>query len=220
MNWTTAKLASESIALLTVAACAVFTTAKLNTVMYNLDGAIARLEGVESKANATLVNLDAYTKTWAAASKDQTTAIQELATDAHGTLSQADNALASIPPISASMVDELAALKGTTTAATGTLQAVTTDVQALKPGLDAFQPLLSQYTQDGADLDALLKDKAVYGTLDNVQSLTGSAAHITNDAQRVADDATAKYFKPIPWYRAALPYLTTGAKIAAYALPW
>ena len=70
MNWTTAKLASESIALLTVAACAVFTTAKLNTVMYNLDGAIARLEGVESKANATLVNLDAYTKTWAAASKD------------------------------------------------------------------------------------------------------------------------------------------------------
>ena len=36
----------------------------------------------------------------------------------------------------------------------------------------------------------------------------------------VADSATAQYFKPLPWYRRAVPYVTTGAKIAAYALPW
>ena len=107
------------------------------------------------------------------------------------------------------------ALSGTATAATGTLQEG-------QRTLAAFQPVLGHADAAVADLDAALKADAgpFNATLVNVQNITGSTARITNDAERVADDATEKYFKPEPWYKKAVPALTVGAKIAAYALPW
>src|SRR5579859_7693219 len=67
-----------------------------HNALVHLDGAILRAEGIETKANATLINLDKGTAVWAASAKDQAGAIQDLATDAHGTLSQANTALTGV----------------------------------------------------------------------------------------------------------------------------
>jgi hypothetical protein len=103
-----------------------------------------------------------------------------------------------------------------------TLDAATGTLQEGQRTLAAFQPVLGHADATVADLDAALKADAgpFNATLVNVQNITGSTARITNDAERVADDATEKYFKPEPWYKKAVPALTVGAKIAAYALPW
>jgi hypothetical protein len=110
----------------------------------------------------------------------------------------------------------------TATALSGTAQQATGTLAEGQRTLAAFQPVLGHADATVADLDAALKaDAGAFNmTLGNVQTMTGAAAHILNDGQRVADDATEKYFKPTPWYRKMLPYVTTGAKISAYALPW
>lgn len=50
------------------------------------------------------------------------------------------------------------------------------------------------------DVRAFISQPAWALTLGNVQSITGSAAAITDDARKVSDKATADYLKPVPWY--------------------
>ena len=201
MTLQSAKLVCESICLLTVAVCAVFATRSLDRVLKHVDGAVVRAEGIETKLNATLINLDKGTATWAAASKEQTAAIQDLATDAHGMISQANLALESIPPVSQFAVDELKALYKTTDAATGLTMALTGDATEAKTTIAAAQPLLASYTQSGNDLDALLKDHAVRDTITDVEFTTQNLAGVTNDLRRVADKETEEFLKPVPWWK-------------------
>ena len=111
-------------------------------------------------------------------------------------------------------------LSGTAQAATGTLQQARTDLEAANGSIQAFQPLLGHADATVQDFDTLLKDPTIPETLTNAEQITWNANEITFDAKRVADDATKKYFTPLPWWRKAIPYATAGAKIAAYALPW
>jgi hypothetical protein len=112
------------------------------------------------------------------------------------------------------------ALTQTANAATGSAQAAAGALAGVERTVAAAQPLLSHSDAVVVDLDRRVNDPRVDALLADMHSEMVSANAITADARRVADDATAKYFKPLPWYRKALPYLTTGAKIAAYALPW
>lgn len=96
-----------------------------------------------------------------------------------------------------------------------------------KRTIAAAQPLLASLTRtsDASTLavqhfDALIQSRDIAETLHHASEVTISADEIAQDGRRVADDATRRYFTPQPWYRRALPYVTTGAKIAAYALPW
>lgn len=216
MNWLPVKYATESLALVTLAVCAVVVTAKLDAVLYHLDGAVTRLEAIETKANATLVNLDKASATWASASGQQTAAIQDLADDAHGTLSQADLALESIPPISNATVDELRALKGTTDAGTQLeLQAVTTlQTMDSKTGM-----LLDAYTASGRDLDALIQENSpsVRTVLQNSASMTGSGAGILADGKVVSDKITYDYTHPVKWYQQPWKLVTLGVDAALLA---
>ena len=111
-------------------------------------------------------------------------------------------------------------LSGTAQAATGTLQQARTDLEAANGSIQAFQPLLIHSDATVQDFDTLLKDPKIPETLTNAEQITWNANEITFDAKRVADDATKRYFTPLPWYRKAIPYITTAAKISAYALPW
>ena len=111
-------------------------------------------------------------------------------------------------------------LSGTAQAATGSLQQARTDLETANGSIAQIGPLLGHSDAAVSDFDALLKNPAILETLTNAQSITWNANEITADAKRVADDATKKYFTPLPWYRKAFPFITTGAKIASYALPW
>jgi hypothetical protein len=98
------------------------------------------------------------------------------------------------------------ALTGTAQGATQTLAAASTDLKTLDTSLTAFPPLLERSTATVGDLDALLKDKAVYGTLDNVQSMTSSGSAILIDARTLADKTTGDILKPKPWWQKIGPY--------------
>ena len=111
-------------------------------------------------------------------------------------------------------------LSGTAQSATGLLQQGKADLVTANGAIADLRPLLTHSDSAVTDLDALLKDQAITATLTNVQNMTAQGQAILGDARNVADDATAKYFKPLPAWRRAMPYVTTGAKIAAYALPW
>ena len=111
-------------------------------------------------------------------------------------------------------------LSATAAAATGTLNAATDDVIAAKVPIAKMGPLLDAYTATGTHLDALLTNPAIPEMMKNGQAASGDFDEIAFDGRRIADDATKKYFTPLPWYRKALPYVTTAAKISAYALPW
>lgn len=100
----------------------------------------------------------------------------------------------------------LDAITGTARGSTDTLSAVQTDLKTLDTSLTAFPPLLERSTATVGDLDALLKDKAVYGTLDNVQSMTSSGSAILIDARTLADKTTGDILKPKPWWQKIGPY--------------
>jgi hypothetical protein len=111
-------------------------------------------------------------------------------------------------------------LRKTILTANGTAAAAGDTLRAAQPALGALAATENAATRSLNDLDARIDDPRVGDLLESLRSGVTSANAITADARRVADDATAKYFKPTPWYRKVLPYATTGAKIAAYALPW
>jgi hypothetical protein len=100
----------------------------------------------------------------------------------------------------------LDAITGTARGATDTLSAAQTDLKTLDTSLTAFPPLLERSTATVGDLDALLKDKAVYGTLDNVQSMTSSGSAILIDTRTLADKTTGDILKPKPWWQKIGPY--------------
>jgi ABC-type transporter Mla subunit MlaD len=92
----------------------------------------------------------------------------------------------------------------TVDAATGTLTAATDTLGEGKRTIAAAQPLLEAYTRSGEDLDALLKDRAIHETLDNVRAVTQNAEGVTFDLRQAADKATADYLRPVPWWRVPL----------------
>jgi hypothetical protein len=171
-------------------------------LLKHLDGAALRAQGLETKANATLINLDKGTAVWAASAKDQAGAIADLATDAHGTLSQADNALVSIKQSSDRLSDELVSLKGTTDASTVFIQSTSQDLHSTFGVVQAGLPPL--FGKSGAALDnvnAFLKKKAIDDILTNTASITGSGADIMSDARRVTAKETADWLRPVPWWK-------------------
>jgi methyl-accepting chemotaxis protein len=125
-------------------------------------------------------------------------------------------------------VDQMAAhadaltdsLSGTANAATGALTQAQTDLRTLDGTIAAAQPLLAAYTASGYDLDALLKDKSIHRTIDNVDrlslALAGSTENVqgmTGDAKRVTDDLTKKYFTPRPRWQKVGSTIFDGTKV-------
>jgi hypothetical protein len=90
------------------------------------------------------------------------------------------------------------AFKGSADALTGTFNAATGTLHATQAPIDAL-------TQDASDLDALLKSPSIYGTLDNVNLLTGNINGIAENGRRVTDKLTNDFVAPKPWYRKIVP---------------
>ena len=68
-------------------------------ILLHADGVLTRAEGVESKINATATNLDKASKQWADSEKSISSDVADTMTQARGTLSGAQDAFASIPPV-------------------------------------------------------------------------------------------------------------------------
>lgn len=155
--------------------------AAAHRVLVHLDGATVRLEGVESKANATLINLDKGSAIWASSAQSEAKDVSDTMLQVRGTLSGAQDAFESIPPA-------VGAIKGTADAGTSLLASAqkTTDVlptaiQHIRADFDATQEPVSEIGQDAADFDALLKQKSLSDTLDSIAQTSHHAAQISGD---------------------------------------
>jgi hypothetical protein len=93
------------------------------------------------------------------------------------------------------------ALTGAANEASQLTAALTVDAKTANASIAGIQPLETAFTQDAADLDALLKDRAITDTLTNVQFTTQNIGGITADFERVTHKAADDYLAPKPWYR-------------------
>jgi hypothetical protein len=164
-------------------------------------GILARAEGIEQKAFATLDNTDKATKTWANAAKAQAGSIDDLATDVHGTLSEANTSIQSIRPVTAALADEVSALHKTTDEATRGAAALADGAEAAKTTILAARPALEGLARDEDSLNTLLGDQAIHQTFANAADSFGNMNGILADGRKVADKATADFLRPVPWWK-------------------
>jgi hypothetical protein len=189
----------------------------LDTRVNGPSGLIMRAEGVESKANATLINVDNGTKVWAAAAKAQSDAVLDLVTDAHGTLSGANAALFTINDSAHTLNDDLGQLHGTIAGASDLTAQAEVDLRTLNGSFAALTPLLGHSDAAVSDLDALLKRKAIEQILDHAAGVVAHADSITGDADKVTTKLTNDFLAPKAWYRKVVPSIGDFWDIAAAA---
>ena len=108
------------------------------------------------------------------------------------------NSLVSIAPHANAAMDSAS---GTAEALTATAQSATETLAEGQRTIAAAQPLLKSYTQSGADLDALLKQKSITDTLANIDGTTRNFQDVTGDFAKVTHKASDDYLAPKPWYR-------------------
>lgn len=174
----------------------------------HINGVLTRAEGVESKANATLINLDKGTAAWAASSKDQAQSVQDVMTSVQGAVSGIDLTLASVRTDADAIHGAVNSISATADAATGTLTAATETIGEGKRTIASLQPLVASYTRSGDDLDALLKDEAIHRTLTNVADTTQNLNGIVADGRVVSDKLTKDFVTPKRWYQNIGPKLS------------
>jgi hypothetical protein len=206
-----ATSAALFIFLVTLTGVAVWIGAAVHTLVVHLDGAVMRAEGIETKANATLINLDKGTAVWAASAKEQAQTVEDLATDAHGTLSAANSALEAVQGVAAHT-------EGTADAATSLLGSAQRSTDRIPTTLQNFDDvladsrslllsgtsLLASGNKTNADLQTLLESHAIQNTLDNVAAITGNGNGVMLDFRKIADKETADWLKPVPWWKAPI----------------
>ena len=177
-------------------------------LLLHADGVLTRAEGVESKINASAINLDKATAAWSKSAQSQADAVTDLVTDAHGTLSQANTALQGISGVAqhvSGTADAATGLLASARATTDTLPPLIGDIRTQVQGIG---PAEASIASAGAHLDELLKRKAIEQILDNVAGMTSNANGILVDGRKVSDKLTNDFVAPKPWWKKIGPSLS------------
>ena len=166
------------------------------------DGTLTRFEVVESKAYATLANLDTASKVWSDSSKAQASAVTSLAQNANGAVQAVQGA-----------ADEAKGALGAIQAQTNALGTVLADsriaIQSINTDLitmDQDEKLLSNILDD-ADSQVKSSSVKVQSTLTAVQSLSEQSALTMQDVRKVSDHVEQSIDNPkkTPWILKLLP---------------
>lgn len=203
MNWTTAKLAAETLCLLTVAASAGYAVWDMHQTQVQARASIVALNGLLSGAQQTVTSLN------------QTVAIINrpcASLDAHGKLlqdgpicelDQAIHDIRKIATASGKQVqqtgDLITASANAANAASMAIQNVTprlgnvadqatTDLTTLNERLKELAPLETNASKTLADFDALLTGKDLRETLDNANRFTANAADAVGNVALLSHD--------------------------------
>lgn len=147
---------------------------KAPDILLHANGVLTRFEGVESKAYATLNNMDAGTKVWADSAKGQATAIEKTASEAQGAFAATGKAVSSIQGAAD-------AGKGLLASATTTTDALPPLVSTLRVNLEHLTPLEDASTQAVSHFDALLQSKSLSDALDGLGGTAENAKKISGD---------------------------------------
>ena len=212
MNRTLSSLAAASIAAFFFSLTALVWIYG-RPILIHANGAITRAEGVESKINASAVNLDAATKAWAGSAKTQADAVTGLVTDAHGTLSGVDGTLSALQGDAKAVQTSADALTGEIGALRATTDAARVNLEHLTPLEDKASSTIAKLGSTSDNINDILKRKAVGQILDNVAGMTLNANGILADGKTMADRATA----PKKWYERLFGYASDTYDLAALA---
>ena len=166
--------------------------------------AVPNLSATVTKVNGTLDNINGATGTWSAASAQQIASFAAIERDLRAELWHVDRVLLAT-------TDTMTAAKGAVITANAQMQHIAPlldsarDATAAIPGTLAYiqadtHTLMLNGNGAVSDVRDFINQPSLTGTLTNVQSITQSAAGISEDARKVADKATADYLKPVPWY--------------------
>ena len=145
------------------------------------------------KADIAFGNLADATGDWSDSSKQQ-------ARDVRALLAASGRTLDAVTEDAYAAKTTLHSIGKTADAGTGSLYALTDTLGEGKRTIAAAQPLLASYTRSGDDLDALLKRKAIGEIMDHAAGILSHTEAMTADGHKVADKATADYFRPTRWY--------------------
>ena len=100
-------------------------------------------------------------------------------------------------------------LSGTADAGTDSLKALTATLGTAQTTIRGFQAPVASFTRAGDSLNYLLKDEAIYRTLDNMAGVTENAEGILADGRKVTDKLTKDYMTPVPWWKRPIKYFGT-----------
>ena len=190
-----------SLCALLVSGAFLFVCWKLSAALDTTRQAAWNVSALAWNSQPTVQHVNEATDVWAKSSQKQADAADELIRDLRveawhldKTMTNVNDQMEHVGPLLDSLRDEAVELRRTTVAATGTLDEG-------KRTIHALQPVLGHADAAAEHLDAILQDRNIPDTLANVQAVTQNAAGISLDARRAADEATADYLKPVPWWK-------------------
>src|SRR6266568_5040029 len=173
-------------------------------------GILARLEGLESKANATLVNLDGMTanlnqasRDWSASSKQQSQNILDLTKHFSVTLSGVDMAVADARGTLGVANAQLSLIGPILRDADTSVRSIAPLLESAKRTADAVQPSLESLRKTIADMDVLINNPYIPQTIKNTSDVTSATATTMQHVSGIARDAQIKadqLIAPHPWY--------------------
>lgn len=192
-------------------------------MILHINNILVRGEAVETKINATAVNLDHATKTWATASQAQAQSVQVLVGKLSGT---ADN-----------LNDEISTFRKTTDSLNQLVENANPVLVSAKTAIDSLPPAIKS-TQDTitslqkpiddsshliSDVDKRVSDPHVQVLMENLSGISVSGNHMLQTADQVETKATKGYLHPShnPFkkiFGPIVPILIAGAKIASSIL--
>lgn len=161
-----------------------FVVLEARPVVRHLDGVVQRGEAVESKIFATSQNLDAETRVWAAASKDQAKAVQDLAGDLHRTTLQAQGAIADTRKLLGTANTQLGELGPLLASARKATDSIPPAVAAIQGAADDLNEPIDQGNSALKHVDAMLTAPDLVDTLHSIKAATASGAHISAEADK------------------------------------
>lgn len=160
---------------------------EMRAVPARVDGVLMRAEGVESKINASAVNLDAATKAWAGSASEQARSIDGLVKDARGTLTETSAAVTELRGAVITANAQLTHVAPVLDQARVTIAGVGEQAQALG---EAAKPVLEGAAKTEADVDAFVTAPELRATMVNVEQTSvnvritsGNFAAMTTDSR-------------------------------------
>lgn len=147
----------------------------LHPLILHGDGVLTRLEGIESKANATLINIDDGTRVWAASAKSQARSIEALTVGATYAIQDARGAIGDVQKMVTTATEQEAHV--------GPL------LDSLKSTSDSAQPVLGQLALTASastqTLDAInirIRDPKIDELMGHIRGMSASGDSMLADA--------------------------------------
>lgn len=172
--------------------------------------------------NGIVTHIDAATGAWSAASKQQVQSVAAIERDLRAEMWHVDRSLTTVDGtlrVAQGTLSELTETVGTANrqiASVGPLlDSARTATDAIPPVLRSLPPMVDEANGAVTDFRQFMQRPSLLDTIDNTGRITGSAAAIAGNAQKVSDKLTNDFLKPVPWYKVPFKYSGDFIDIAA-----